>query len=183
MALDFLVISTRKRKGVTELYPTFKIDKANDLMTRGGDFYAIWDQNKNLWSTDEYDAIRLVDAELEDAAKDMNYPDLFVSYMWNSDTGSIDRWHKYVQKQRPERFHELDTHVIFANEITRLNVCRTRSKKVNQNIFIKCLIFCMRQKSYTNSSGLSGPLCSERRGSIRNSWSWLALVEPVNRRS
>ena len=116
MALDFLVISTRKRKGVTELYPTFKIDKANDLMTRGGDFYAIWDQNKNLWSTDEYDAIRLVDAELEEAAKDMNYPDLFVSYMWNSDTGSIDRWHKYVQKQRPERFHELDTHVIFANE-------------------------------------------------------------------
>lgn len=116
MALDFLVISTRKRKGVTELYPTFKIDKANDLMTRGGDFYAIWDQNKNLWSTDEYDAIRLVDQELEAAAGELNYPDLFVSYMWNSDTGSIDRWHKYVQKQRPERFHELDTHVIFANE-------------------------------------------------------------------
>ena len=41
--LDFLMISTRTRKGVVEIYPKFKItNKSKDLMIRGGDFYAIW---------------------------------------------------------------------------------------------------------------------------------------------
>lgn len=33
-------------------------------MVRGRSFYAIWDEEKGLWSTDEYDVQRLVDADL-----------------------------------------------------------------------------------------------------------------------
>ena len=41
--LDFLKIATRSAKrGVIEIYPKFIIKKSNDLMIRGGDFYAIW---------------------------------------------------------------------------------------------------------------------------------------------
>ena len=64
--LDFLIISTRSTKrGVIEIYPKFVVKKSHDLMIRGGDFYAIWDEELGLWSTDEFDALRLVDNELD----------------------------------------------------------------------------------------------------------------------
>ena len=34
-------------------------------MVRGKSFYAIWDENKGMWSTDEYDVQRLVDSDLK----------------------------------------------------------------------------------------------------------------------
>ena len=41
--LDFLMISTRSgKRGIIEIYPKFIIKKSSDLMIRGGDFYAIW---------------------------------------------------------------------------------------------------------------------------------------------
>ena len=63
--LDFLIISTRRKKpGIIEIYPKFIYKKSADLMIRGGDFYAIWDEERGLWSTDEDDVVRLIDAEL-----------------------------------------------------------------------------------------------------------------------
>ena len=56
--LDFLMISTRSpKKDVVEIYPKFILKKSEDLMIRGGDFYAIWDEDRGLWSTDENDVI------------------------------------------------------------------------------------------------------------------------------
>ena len=64
--LDFLSISTRSpKRDVIEIYPKFKIKKTEDLMIRGGDFYAIWVEDRNLWSTDEDDVVQLVDRELD----------------------------------------------------------------------------------------------------------------------
>ena len=64
--LDFLMISSRSTKrGVIEIYPKFIIKRSNDLMIRGGDFYAIWIEELNLWSTDEQDALRLIDREID----------------------------------------------------------------------------------------------------------------------
>ena len=93
--LDFLMISTRSsKKGVTEIYPNFKVGKRSDLMIRGGDFYAVWVEDQQLWSTDEDDLIRLVDRELDDFKE--SHADMFegqvnVLHMWNSETGMIDR--------------------------------------------------------------------------------------------
>ena len=47
--LDFLMVSTRNSKrGVTEIYPKFIVKKSSDLMIRGGDFYAIWVEDRGL---------------------------------------------------------------------------------------------------------------------------------------
>ena len=63
--MDFYKIKERTlRSGVIEIYPDFKVCRSKDLMIRGKSFYAIWDQNKGLWSTDEYDVQRLVDEDL-----------------------------------------------------------------------------------------------------------------------
>ena len=39
-------------------------------MIRGGDFYAIWIEERGLWSTDEQDALQLIDRELDRYAEE-----------------------------------------------------------------------------------------------------------------
>ena len=119
--LDFLMISRRSTKKGVEIYPKFIIKNSSDLMIRGGDFYAIWIEDKGLWSTDEQDAIRLIDRELENYLKEHEqYLDgtVTVKYMWDAESGTIDSWHKYCQKQMSDSYHTLDESLIFSNTNT-----------------------------------------------------------------
>ena len=87
--LDFLMISTRNTKRGIEIYPKFILKNSSDLMIRGGDFYAIWIEELGLWSTDEQDAIQLIDKELDKFAEDnqKKYDDkLIVLHMWDSES-------------------------------------------------------------------------------------------------
>ena len=69
--LDFLMITKRTTKSGTEIFPKFIVGKkSNDLMIRGGDFYAIWIEELGLWSTDEDDALELIDAEIKTYLKE-----------------------------------------------------------------------------------------------------------------
>ena len=121
--LDFLMISTKRTKeGYIEVRPKFVIKKSSDLMIRGGDFYAIWIEESKLWSTDEQDALRLIDRELDIFKKENEEKydaQLRVLHMWDSDSGMIDRWHKYCQKQMRDSFHQLDENLIFSNVETK----------------------------------------------------------------
>ena len=120
--IDFMTISVRSRKnGITEIYPKFIIKKSSDLMIRGGDFYAIWVEERGLWSTDEEDAIQLIDRELSKFAQENRdkYEGIVrVLHMWDAESGMIDSWHKYCQKQMRDNFHMLDEKLIFSNTDT-----------------------------------------------------------------
>lgn len=120
--LDFLMISTRSTKrGVIEIYPKFIIKKSEDLMIRGGDFYAIWNADLGLWSTEEQDALQLIDRELSKYAEENRHrfdANIKVLYMWDAETGMIDAWHRYCQKQMRDTYHALDRNLIFANDET-----------------------------------------------------------------
>lgn len=120
--LDFLIISTRTTKSGIEVYPRFVINaKSQDLMIRGGDFYAVWVEERGLWSTDEQDALRLIDLELENYARehrDEIGPNSRLMYMWDADTGMIDKWHRYCQKQMRDNYQMLDEKLIFSNTET-----------------------------------------------------------------
>lgn len=114
------MISYRSPKqGVIEIYPKFIIKKSKDLMIRGGDFYAIWVEERKLWSTDEQDVVRLVDDELKKYKKDNK--DKFegtvhVLYMWDADSGVVDRWHRYCQRQMRDNYRMLDEFIMFSND-------------------------------------------------------------------
>ena len=120
--IDFLMISTRSKKnGVIEIYPKFIIKKSSDLMIRGGDFYAIWMEERGLWSTDEQDALQLIDKELDIYAKENKEKfdaHVKVLHMWDAESGMIESWHKYCQKQMRDNFHTLDDKLIFSNTDT-----------------------------------------------------------------
>ncbi|MBQ1413847.1 MAG: hypothetical protein IIY93_11745, partial [Clostridia bacterium] len=121
--LDFLMISTRSTKrGSIEIYPKFIITKSSDLMIRGGDFYAIWVEDRGLWSTDEQDALRLIDRELDKYAeenKEHFEAHVRVLHMWDAESGMIDAWHKYCQRQMRDGFHMLDETLTFSNSPTQ----------------------------------------------------------------
>ena len=119
--IDFLMISTRvkSRSGIMEIYPKFVIKRSEDLMIRGGDFYAIWVEKRGLWSTDENDVIKLVDEELDKYAKEHKFDgQVRVLHMWDSESGIIDSWHKYCQKQMRDNFCMLDEKLLFSNSAT-----------------------------------------------------------------
>lgn len=117
--LDFLMISTRSTKrGVIEIYPKFIIKKSSDLMIRGGDFYAIWVEERGLWSTDEQDALSIIDKYLDQYAEENKGKfegHVRIMHMWDAESGMIDTWHKYCQKQMRDSFHQLDDKLIFSN--------------------------------------------------------------------
>jgi len=124
--LDFMMVAMRSpKRGTVEIYPKFIIGSSKDLMIRGGDFYAIWNEELGLWSTDEDVARKLIDKELDifyqQHAKEFEGrgENVKIMYMWDADTGTIDRFHKYCQKQMRDHFHSLDEKIIFADVATK----------------------------------------------------------------
>ena len=135
--LDFLRIEDQpNKKGVREISPNFIIKRTNELMIRGGDFYAIWLEDKGVWSTDVQDAIQAIDNEL-DRYQEKKYSNLEIEsrvlHLWDSKTKMIDAWIKYYRNQMPNNtYHDLDDRIIFAND----NVKKKdySSKHVNYNL-------------------------------------------------
>lgn len=121
--LDFVKISYRNpKKEIYEVYPRFVVRKSTDLMIRGGDFYAVWIEERGQWSTDEDDLIQIIDRELEKYAEDnkAKFEDgtVKILHMWDSSSGVIDSWHKYCQKQMRDSYTMLDEKLIFSNTNT-----------------------------------------------------------------
>lgn len=120
--LDFLMISTRALKnGTIEIYPKFIIKKSKDLMIRGSDFYAVWIEERGLWSVEEQDALHLIDQQIDEYAKEFKKKtdgNVHIKHMWDAESGMIDSWHKYCQKQMRDNFHPLDEKLIFSNTET-----------------------------------------------------------------
>ena len=118
--VDFLKISIRSNKNNVEVYPTFNVwPKSKDLMIRGRDFYAVYNEETGLWSTDEDDALAMIDDALYKYAEDYKkkHPDANLKVLTTQDStsGSIDAWHKYVQKQKRDSYKMLDEKLIFSN--------------------------------------------------------------------
>jgi energy-coupling factor transporter ATP-binding protein EcfA2 len=116
--MDFYTIKTKEtRGGILELYPDFRVGRSKDLMIRGRSFYAIWDEEAGLWSTDEYDVQRLVDKDLREYAEEKkrlegisyNTKDLhsFGSQVWS-------QFRKYMMNLSDNN-NQLDNNLTFAN--------------------------------------------------------------------
>jgi len=116
--MDFYKIRIKEGKNrVYEVYPEFSVHRSTDLMVRGGDFYAVWDEEIGLWSTDEYDVARLVDADLNRfiLEAERKNPGMYeAKYLEDSDNG---RWSKYRKtlKEIKDNNHQLDTTLTFSN--------------------------------------------------------------------
>lgn len=118
--MDFFNIRRRSvKKESLEIYPDFSVRGTNDIMVRGGDFYAVWDEEAGLWSTNEYDVARLVDKELNDyyenRAKDLFACDIDVKWMSSYSSGSWKLYRQWICNL-PDNYHQLDAELTFAGQ-------------------------------------------------------------------
>ena len=132
---DFLQISTeyKPRKNTIDVSPDFLIRNNRDLMIRGSNFYAVWDEEKKLWSREESDAAEIIDHEIykkvkEIEASENNRSDemntkttkVVGHYIRNANSGSARLWRNYLKNLTWDNYHELDEKLIFSNmETTR----------------------------------------------------------------
>lgn len=121
--MDFYTIGEKYgRNGLLEIYPDFKACRSKDLMIRGKAFYAVWDEDKGLWSTDEYDIQRLVDQELYNYSKKLGkkYGEIKVKYMVNSSSNMWKNYRSFI-REMPDNSHQLDNELVFANTEVKKN--------------------------------------------------------------
>jgi len=111
--VDFYQIQERETKDKQkEIYPDFLVGRSKDLMVQGRSFYAIWDEEKGLWSRDEYDVQRLVDDELREeaerrGAKHVKLMSSFTNHTWA-------QFRTYLANIS-DNSHPLDSKIIFAD--------------------------------------------------------------------
>ena len=124
--MDFYTIGSRTvekgpRKGTMELYPDFKVGRSKDLMVRGRSFYAVWDEEASLWSTDEYDIQRLMDKELDEEADAVEKRDGLrpsIKTLGSFGTNSWSQFRKYLQNIS-DNSHQLDEKLTFADTVVK----------------------------------------------------------------
>jgi hypothetical protein len=122
--VDFYQIRVHETKeGQLELYPDFIVGRSEDLMVQGKTFYAIWDEEKGLWSRDEYDVQRLVDEDLRREAERLSKQTgqkYLIRYMRSFGSNSWTQFRKFMA-HISDSSHPLDAKLIFANTEVKKN--------------------------------------------------------------
>lgn len=116
--MDFYTIIVKEQKdGTLQIRPDWKVGRSKDLMTRGGSFYAIWDEEKSLWSTDIYDVQRLVDADLRRHAQEQEEITGVPHKVARIESNSTKLWDEFQRFMRNsgQNSHTLDEKLIFEN--------------------------------------------------------------------
>ena len=118
--MDFYRICERTTKsGKVEIYPEFLVGRSRDILIQGRDFQAIWDEEKGLWSTDEFDVATFVDRSLFEHQKKLNGQlETVVKPLSNYSNGlwtSFQTW----KSRLPDNGQELNAKLIFADSKPR----------------------------------------------------------------
>lgn len=131
--MDFYQIKTKTEKRTLTIYPDFVVGRTKDIMVRGKSFYAVWDDKKGLWSTDEFDVARLVDDELySEVEKQKNYDGAInVRSMKSFSSKAWLEFKKYLNAMA-DNSKQLDTTVTFAN--TEVKKTDYISKRLNYDL-------------------------------------------------
>ena len=111
--MDFYKIVQRSTRQGIDVFPDFRVGRSKDLMIRAKSFYAIWDDDEGLWSTDEYDVQRMVDKELRQTREKVG-PMADVKWMSDFSTGSWKQFRSYMANVS-DNSHQLDENLTFLN--------------------------------------------------------------------
>ena len=116
--MDFVQIKIgemKRQTGRVEVYPVFRVREMNeDIMIRGGSFYAVWDEERQIWSQNEYDVQRLVDAEMRTEADKQGAP----VDIKDLETHTWKRFKEFLRNS-PDNFQQLDSSLVFENSLVK----------------------------------------------------------------
>ena len=120
--MDFCRISSEYTKnGEIIVLPEFFTIESKDIMIHSGKFIAIWDEERQTWSKNEHDAIRLIDKELDkycvwlrsQGTIDPQTP-IIPRYVKLSSSKSSNDYYNYIKKC-PDTYRQLDENLRWLN--------------------------------------------------------------------
>lgn len=150
----FEIAVTNGKNGTIEIAPDFQVsDDDTDLMIRGKDFYAIWDEELGLWSQNEYAVKTVVDRALmkkrDEIANSGISQSIRVKRMKSYSSKSWDQYCSYKAKQ-PNRYKQLDDKLVFADQEVK-----------KEDYVSRKLPYCLKPGSHDAFDEIIGTLYSE----------------------
>ena len=130
--MDFYEVRAKTVKGRIEVYPEFIVDHSEDLMVRGKEFYAIWDEEKGLWNTKRLDARKAIDKDIRAKAEeiiakerqkrreDPTYQEKPVDAMtlWGYSSNQWEKFLKFMNSKKDD-YTQLDTKIAFQDSVVK----------------------------------------------------------------
>lgn len=110
--MDFYKIRTKRSKEGLIVYPDFLVQSSKDLLVKGRNFYAVWDEARGLWSREEMDVARLVD---EDLYREANKLDGIPLLMSSYESRSWSQYKTYISTLEDSPV-DLDLTLTFADD-------------------------------------------------------------------
>ena len=128
--MDFYEIKERALKsGTTEVRPAWRVLRFKDLMIRGKSFYAVYNPETHFWSTEEYDLMRIVDADVARHFKETSERvegSVWPRYLGDYDSKTYSDYKAWMSKL-PDVYHPLDGGILFENQTPRREDYATRT--------------------------------------------------------
>ena len=128
--MDFYEIKERALKsGTTEVRPAWRVLRFKDLMIRGKSFYAVYNPETHFWSTEEYDLMRIVDADVARHFKETSERvegSVWPRYLGDYDSKTYSDYKAWMSKL-PDVYHPLDGGILFQNQTPRREDYATRT--------------------------------------------------------
>lgn len=114
--MDFVNLSETTVKTASgtriDVIPNFLVKRSKDLMIRAKDFYAMWDEERNIWTTDEYEVALKVDQALAEHLRQA--PHTSPRWMHNFSSNSWKNFQSYLSNLA-DNSKQLDEKVVFLN--------------------------------------------------------------------
>lgn len=118
--MDFFTAKVKSVNNIPTIYPDFKVNRLNDFMIRGRSFYAVWDEEKGLWSREEIDVRRFIDAGLQEFSDVLTSQGQINKVQFVGDYRTSG-WQTYLSwiRSMPDNYKPLDTKVTYLSQETK----------------------------------------------------------------
>lgn len=118
--MDFYTIKSKEEKdGSHSIFPDWIVDKRiKDLLVNEGSFQAVWDEEKGLWSTDEYTVQRLVDDDMRKFVESSPEGRYNIKFLRDYGNGMWRSFQRYISDQ-PANRQDLNGTLMFENSNVR----------------------------------------------------------------
>ena len=128
--MDFYEIKERALKsGTTEVRPAWRVLRFKDLMIRGKSFYAVYNPETHFWSTEEYELMRIVDADVAHRFKEASERvdgSVWARYLGDYDSKTYTDYKAWMSRL-PDVYHSLDSKILFKDQSPRREDYVTRT--------------------------------------------------------
>lgn len=119
--MDFYKIKERQEKGVTIVYPAFIVKRDLDILVRGGEFLAFFDNESGLWIKDKFSLYEKIDSDMRQYVESKYDRTVPVKILTMSDcsNNSILDFGKYTKMQLPNTNIQIDCSLTFLSDIPK----------------------------------------------------------------